>query len=437
MPGTMTNKIGEKTQSKNPDSTDAAVGVVERGGDIAAHLVDQFANEPDYDRQEEVKLRWKIDLRLVPMLWLNITFPAMDKVTPSTGALYGMRDDLGLKGDQHAWDVLPLVTHVLLGALEAPVAPGNFIIMTMWYTRREQPVRVGLFYTGLSTIITGAIGWAVGISIAYGVVAGVLLPDNPVSVKLISDKERFVTVERLRGDQLGIEKKTFSRRQSGGTLVDPKTWLMFAFSVWISIPNRGLTMIVSVPGFSLLTGVLQTLSGYICNFEVFWCVRRFGKGVQVRGLVVVCGLVVGMVAIVLLYTLPVDDYSARLWALCWSHFYLGLYIVGLDMHSANTAGHNKKVTTNAIVFVTYCISNIIGPQFFKAAQAPLYLLGTGARPVSYATSIFTMGFYMLYCWSENRRRDRVDAARRGDRVHLDSDFRDLTDRENVHFRNLW
>lgn len=41
-----------------------------------------------------------------------------------------------------------VATRVLLGALEAPVAPGNFIIMTMWYTRAEQPVRAGLFYTG-------------------------------------------------------------------------------------------------------------------------------------------------------------------------------------------------------------------------------------------------------------------------------------------------
>lgn len=41
-----------------------------------------------------------------------------------------------------------MVTRVLLGALEAPVAPGNFIIMTMWYTRKEQPLRAGMFYTG-------------------------------------------------------------------------------------------------------------------------------------------------------------------------------------------------------------------------------------------------------------------------------------------------
>jgi MFS family permease len=41
-----------------------------------------------------------------------------------------------------------VITRILLGALEAPVAPGNFLIMTMWYTRKEQPVRTGLFYTG-------------------------------------------------------------------------------------------------------------------------------------------------------------------------------------------------------------------------------------------------------------------------------------------------
>ncbi|KAI8304088.1 putative transporter [Colletotrichum sp. SAR11_240] len=366
------------------------------GRDIAAHLADQFANEPDYDRQEEVKLRWKLDFRLIPFLWLNITLPAMDKITPSTGALYGMREDLGLKGDHF----IPMViTRVLLGALEAPVAPGNFIIMTMWYTREEQPIRAGLFYTGLATIITGTLGWAVGflpthawpsffyitgaISILYGALVGVFLPDNPVRAKFITPRERFVAIERLRADQLGIENKTFSPPQLRETLRDPKTWLMFLFNIWVSIPNGGLTnfapLIVNGLGYSpqrstllmMPTGVVQTLSSYVCNFGV-----------------------------------------------------------------ANTAGHTKKVTTNAIVFAAYCISNIIGPQFFKSSQAPLYPLGMGAMLVSYALSIFTMILYMLYCWNENRRREKLD-HHAGQRVHLDTDFQDLTDRENIHFRYVW
>lgn len=111
-------------------------------------------------------------------------------------------------------------------------------------------------------------------------------------------------------------------------------------------------------------------------------------------------------------------------------------IVALGINSANTAGHTKKVTTNAIVFASYCISNIIGPQFFKSSQAPLYPLGMGAMLVSYALSIFTMILYMLYCWNENRRREKLDHDG-GQRVHLDTDFQDLTDRENIHFRYVW
>ena len=140
-----------------------------------------------------------------------------------------------------------IVLRVLLGALEAPVAPGNFIILTMWYTRAEQPVRTGLFTqvcvqipgptlrwltrsSGLANLITGTLGWAVGfidgenawrsffwvtggITIVYGCVVGVFLPDNPVKAKLISERERFVAIERVRADQLGIENKHFDWEQ--------------------------------------------------------------------------------------------------------------------------------------------------------------------------------------------------------------------------------
>lgn len=71
--------------------------------DVAADLVQKFANEPPYDRSEDRKVRFKIDFRLIPFLFLNITLPAMDKITPSTAALYGLREDTGLTGDKYAW----------------------------------------------------------------------------------------------------------------------------------------------------------------------------------------------------------------------------------------------------------------------------------------------------------------------------------------------
>ncbi len=37
---------------------------------------------------------------------------------------------------------------VLLGALEAPIVPGNFLILSMWYTRQQQPPRTAMMYNG-------------------------------------------------------------------------------------------------------------------------------------------------------------------------------------------------------------------------------------------------------------------------------------------------
>jgi len=69
-------------------------------------------------------------------------------------------------------------------------------------------------------------------------------------------------------------------------------------------------------------------------------------------------------------------------------------------------------------------------------QAPLYALGMGAILGSYVISIIIISLYCVYCWSENRRRDKLDAAA-GSRVHEDTDFKDLTDKQNIHFRYVW
>jgi hypothetical protein len=99
----MTEKTTRRSKVTVASGDVRDVKQIPRGRDIAAELTEQFSNEPGFDREEEQKLRWKIDMRLIPILFMNITLPAMDKVTPSTGALYGLREDLHLKGDQYAW----------------------------------------------------------------------------------------------------------------------------------------------------------------------------------------------------------------------------------------------------------------------------------------------------------------------------------------------
>lgn len=71
--------------------------------DVAAAYANQFEGENAYTRKEWTRLRWKLDLRLVPLLWFNVTLGAMDKVTTATAALYGFRADTGLTGNRYSW----------------------------------------------------------------------------------------------------------------------------------------------------------------------------------------------------------------------------------------------------------------------------------------------------------------------------------------------
>ncbi|CAJ2509251.1 Uu.00g142770.m01.CDS01 [Anthostomella pinea] len=483
--------------------------------DVAAAYTSYFDSSESnsgYSRAEERALRWKLDRRLIPILWFNIIIGATDKVSTSTGALYGMREDTGSTGNKYSWlgsafyfgylfwcfpaagllQKLPMAKfmcgtiflwgiilistayvhnfptmvalRVILGILEAPIIPGGYLMLSMWYTRNEQALRSGLMYTNLSVILSGPIGYGIGaisgdgkwrwyfiilgsISLVYSVVLGIFLPDNLPRAKFLNEREKAITVERLRGDQTGIENKMFKREQMIEAFTDPKTWLMFAFNIFCSIPNGGLSnfqsLIIKGLGFSsrralLLSmpeGGVATASAYLCNGGVWYLTRRYPK-LHCRVGIIIAGEVVGMVASVFLYTLPFENTHGRLAALWMAKFFLGPYIVMLALNVANIAGHTKKVTVQAIVFIAYCVSNIIAPQFFRADQAPLYPLGMGSILGSYVLSIITIALYGLYCWWENCRRDRVDDTR-GERVHEDTDFKDLTDRENVHFRYVW
>jgi len=71
--------------------------------DVAAELAEMFEGGKGYTRKEVWRLRWKLDIRLIPILWFNVLLPAMDKVSHATGALYGLRTDLHLVGDQYSW----------------------------------------------------------------------------------------------------------------------------------------------------------------------------------------------------------------------------------------------------------------------------------------------------------------------------------------------
>ncbi|KAJ5637335.1 hypothetical protein N7490_007214 [Penicillium lividum] len=152
----------------------------------------------------------KIDRRLVPLMFVTYMFNFMDKTILSSAAVFGLKDDTGLVGQQYSWVSsvfyfgylgwsypttfmiarLPTGKYVtantflwgavvaltaactnfgglitvrfLLGVAEATITPAFMFITSTWYTRDEIPTRTGIWFAGNS------VGGIVSSLLAYG-----------------------------------------------------------------------------------------------------------------------------------------------------------------------------------------------------------------------------------------------------------------------------
>lgn len=87
---------------------------------------------------------------------------------------------------------------------------------------------------------------------------------------------------------------------------------------------------------------------------------------------------------------------------------------------------------NAIVLMSFCVGNVIGPETFQAKDAPQYIPAkiTIVAVMSFGI-IVALGLDALYLL-ENKKRDREGEHE----MPPDYEFMDLTDKENRNFRYL-
>lgn len=117
------------------------------------------------------------------------------------------------------------------------------------------------------------------------------------------------------------------------------------------------------------------------------------------------------------------------------------FVLLLSMQTANIAGHTKKVTTSACMFLGYCAGNIAGPFFYKTNQSPTYPLGIWSMIVVLILEIGVVIALRFLLSTENKRRDRlqgIDETHHQERRDLDATaFEDMTDKENINFRYIY
>ncbi|KAL8943398.1 MAG: hypothetical protein Q9216_001107 [Gyalolechia sp. 2 TL-2023] len=382
------HKSGEKSTIAHEEAQSyrRAGGKVSRAGDGDTAMA--LFDTPDQvneviDSKERRRLERKIDFMILPYLAVCYAFFYIDKTTLSYAAIFGFF--LMLQAACSNFRTLATL-RALSGAAEACSDPSFMLITSMWYTRKQQPVRIGIWYTanGLGIAGGGILGYGIGsikgslpswkyefliigaLCSVWGIVMFIMLPDSPVTAKLLTVKQRRMTIERLRENQTGVENKHLKGYQVKEAFMDYKLYFFFILGVVGNIPNGGIsnfgTIIIKGFGFSTLVTTLMQV------------------------------------------------------------------------------GHTKKVVTNAVLFLGYCTGNIAGPFFYKEDQSPTYSLGIWSMIVSHLVEVIVILTLWFLLSNENKRRDRIQSEMEGGLEGRDLDataFSDMTDRENLKYFSIY
>ena len=78
------------------------------------------------------------------------------------------------------------------------------------------------------------------ITISVGILVITFLPDNPMKSRLSNDEKLFI-IERVRGNQTGIENKKLKGKQVKEVLCDFKTWLLSLIVITTNVPNGAVS----------------------------------------------------------------------------------------------------------------------------------------------------------------------------------------------------
>ena len=74
-------------------------------------------------------------------------------------------------------------------------------------------------------------------------------------------------------------------------------------------------------------------------------------------------------------------------------------VLNLAVMSNNVAGRTKQVVTSSLVFIAWAVGNAVGPQVFRANDAPRYIKAFIAHMVVYALQVAVLFvIHRLYLW---------------------------------------
>lgn len=82
--------------------------------------------------------------------------------------------------------------------------------------------------------------------------------------------------------------------------------------------------------------------------------------------------IASLIGVLLVWKLDESNKVGRLMGLYVSVGYAINIPLCMSLVTSNVAGFSKRSVVTAMIFVSYCVGNICGPQFYDESQAPSY-----------------------------------------------------------------
>ncbi|KAH8429228.1 uncharacterized protein LDX57_006895 [Aspergillus melleus] len=302
-----------------------------------------------------------------------------------------------------------------LGLLEAGISPMFMLIVGSWYKKDEQALRMGVWYcwTGYVSIFSPLVNYGLGhirgtlspwkymylfsgaITILWGIAILFLLPSDPIRAKGFDDRQRFISVARLRVNNSGVRNTHYKKGQVTELLMDVKFWLMFLIAFLSMIANGPISAFTPIIIYSMGFNTLNSLL-----------------------LMMPAGFYAGTLQLLAPY-------------LAYRYARVGIrsWLVFLDCISDTVLVSSSDMARQpASLTVT---GNFVGPMVFEEKDAPRYAPGfIVVIATSIAAGLLVLVYRYLCVW-DNRRRDKQGAEGFGN-AYQD----DLTDMTNPEFRYI-
>lgn len=299
--------------------------------------------------------------------------------------------------------------------VESSVSPGFVAVTRMWYTRREQPIRLGIWYsaTGLFSIFSSLVNSRLGnakttlapwkliflvpgsITVAFGFLVLLLLPPSPLRLPLLAIPcyNRLTLADRqgidakVRGNLTGTPSSAaamaWNWSQAKEAALDPKIYLFFLMATAIYVTNGAVTVfgpiLVKAIGFTSTRATLLLTPGGATTAVSIYVVtllatsKRLGFAATVpfaRTLLLIASCLPPIVGALMCWK---GDWSNK--AIPLAGYYLipifgAPFVLLLGMCTANIAGSTKQAIASASIFVGYNCGNVSLLQLGKRRASP-------------------------------------------------------------------